>query len=183
MNRSVMKMKILNIHGFMGATDNKNYKALCGFIPQEDIVSLKLDYINRFPEDILSELSEILKSDSFIIVGQSLGSWYANQLSKRFEIPCIITNPCYFPHKCDIIHESGISEDILAQYIKYSADSKNKNAHTICSDADEIIPDNYDNCVSFSAKVISVHGGHSSIENLSEHLKEMYEFVTEKYFR
>lgn len=31
-------MKILNLHGFMGESDNRNYKALCDIIPAEDII-------------------------------------------------------------------------------------------------------------------------------------------------
>ena len=37
-------MKILNLHGFMGEADNKNYKALCEIFPSYDIISPKIDY-------------------------------------------------------------------------------------------------------------------------------------------
>ena len=35
-------MKILNLHGFMGEADNKNYKALCEIFPSENIISPKI---------------------------------------------------------------------------------------------------------------------------------------------
>lgn len=36
-------MKILNLHGFMGEADNKNYKALCEIVPAESIISPQLN--------------------------------------------------------------------------------------------------------------------------------------------
>ena len=40
-------MKILNLHGFLGAADNRNYKALCGIVPADTIVSPKMPYQDR----------------------------------------------------------------------------------------------------------------------------------------
>ena len=92
-------MKILNLHGFMGEADNKNYKALCGIFPAEDIISPKIDYINTAPEELLKIFSDMINADDFIFVGQSLGGWYADKLSRKFKCPCIITNPCNYPHR------------------------------------------------------------------------------------
>ena len=36
-------MKILNLHGFMGEADNKNYRALCSIVPAESIISPQLN--------------------------------------------------------------------------------------------------------------------------------------------
>lgn len=32
-------MKVLNLHGFMGESDNKKYKALCEIVSEESIIS------------------------------------------------------------------------------------------------------------------------------------------------
>ena len=74
-------MKILNLHGFMGEADNKNYKALCKFFPAEDIISPKIDYINTAPEELMKCFSDMVDTDDFIFVGQSLGGLYADKLS------------------------------------------------------------------------------------------------------
>ena len=66
-------MKILNLHGFMGEADNKNYKALCGIFPSEDIISPKIDYKNTLPDKLLAQFADMVDSDDFIFVGQSLG--------------------------------------------------------------------------------------------------------------
>ena len=49
-------MKILNLHGFMGEADNKNYKALCGILPEGNIISPKLDYMGTAPDDLLEKM-------------------------------------------------------------------------------------------------------------------------------
>lgn len=162
-------MKILNLHGFMGEADNKNYKALCAIIPAEDIVSPQLHYKEKSPVGILNQLSDMVISDDFIFVGQSLGGWYADKLSRKFSRPCILTNPCYYPHKLEIIADSGISEVFLKQYIELSSQDKNKRAYTICSNADTIIPENYADCVKLSKQITRVHGSHSTINNIEDY--------------
>ena len=56
-------MKILNLHGFMGEADNKNYKALCSLFPENDIISPRLNYMANAPEEILKHLSDLIDSD------------------------------------------------------------------------------------------------------------------------
>lgn len=74
-------MKIINLHGFLGEADNKNYKALYGLLPVDHIISTQLDYKANAPKTILDALSAQVDADDFLFVGQSLGGWYADQLS------------------------------------------------------------------------------------------------------
>lgn len=163
-------MKILNLHGFMGEADNKNYKALCEMFPSENIISPKIDYINTAPEELMKSFSDIADTDDFIFVGQSLGGWYADKLSRKFKRPCILTNPCYYPHELELISTSGIPVEFLEQYRAMSARDRNERAYTLCSDADTILPDNFSNCKKLSEQVVRVHGSHSTIENVGEHI-------------
>ncbi|WP_294413186.1 YqiA/YcfP family alpha/beta fold hydrolase [uncultured Ruminococcus sp.] len=163
-------MKILNLHGFMGEADNKNYKALCEMFPAENIISPKIEYINTAPEELMKSFSDIVDTDDFIFVGQSLGGWYADKLSRKFKRPCILTNPCYYPHELELISTSGIPAEFLEQYRAMSANDSNERAYTLCSDADTILPDNFSNCKKLSEQVVRVHGSHSTIENVGKHI-------------
>lgn len=166
-------MKILNLHGFMGEADNKNYKALCEIFPAKDIISPKLDYMETSPEKLIEQLSEMVDADDFIFVGQSLGGWYADKLSRKFRCPCILTNPCYYPHKLELITDSGIPDDFVDQYTKMSVFDENERAYVLCSDDDTVLTDNYADCVKLSRTVKRVHGSHSTIENIGEHIANM----------
>ena len=167
-------MMIMNLHGFMGEADNKNYKALCGMFPAEEIISPKLDYMGISPEEMLDRLSAVINTeDEVIFVGQSLGGWFADKLSRKFSRPCILTNPCNYPHQLGLIETSGIPQAFLEQYRRLSSDDKNERAYVLCSDADSIIPDNHADCLKIFDKVKTVHGSHSTIENLSEHISDM----------
>ena len=166
-------MKILNLHGFMGEADNKNYKALCEIFPAEDIISPQLNYKETSPEKLIEQLSDMVDTNDYIFVGQSLGGWYADRLSRLFRRPCILTNPCYYPHELGLITDSGIPGSFIEQYKAKSADSRNDLAYTLCSDADTVLPRNRAVCEELSRHVTDVHGSHSTIENIGEYLAKM----------
>lgn len=172
--RKVIFMKIINLHGFLGAADNKNYKSLCGMFPKEDIISPQLPYTDETPENIIAMISELVQGDDDIFVGQSLGGWYADKLSRKFSRPCVLTNPCYYPHKLDLIRDTVISAEITEQYERLSENTKNPLAYTVCSDADTLIVGNYANCQRLSFKIISANGDHSNIKNRDALLKECF---------
>lgn len=151
----------------MGEADNKNFKALCELVSAESIISPQLDYKHNTPRAILNVLTAQVDTDDFIFVGQSLGGWYADQLSRKFQRPCILTNPCYYPHELELIAESGIPAEFLEQYREISALNRNEYATVLCSDADTVLPNNYEICLILSHIVTKVHGSHSTIQNLT----------------
>lgn len=108
-------------------------------------------------------------------MGQSLGGWFADKLSRKFNRPCILTNPCYYPHELEIITDSEITSEYVEQYREMSIHDKNELAYTLCSDRDTVLPDNYMNCVKLSKSITKVHGSHSTLENIGEHLKSLLE--------
>lgn len=165
-------MKILNLHGFMGEADNKNYRALCNIFPEEDIISPELNYMENSPKELICQLSELVDSDDYIFVGQSLGGWYADKLSRKFNCPCILTNPCYYPHELELISESGVPDEFVEQYYEMTVNEKNELAYSFCSDSDDVIPDNYENCKKLSNEVIKVHGSHSTIVGINNLLAQ-----------
>ncbi|MBO4877870.1 MAG: hypothetical protein J5501_07680 [Ruminococcus sp.] len=172
-------MKILNLHGFLGAADNRNYKALCGIVPAETIISPKMLYQDRSPEELLPWLSGMIVPEETLFVGQSLGCWYADRLSRIYSRPCILTNPCYFPAELELIYGLGMPEEYRRQYRELSPKEKNPLAYTICGDEDTLIPGNMPNCERLSAVAVSAHGGHSSIEPLGDYLEAAFAVVRE----
>lgn len=89
-------MKILNIHGYKGSSENSACSVLkhLGF----EVISPEIDYDFLSPENVLDILSQIIvDSDITYIVGTSLGGFFGAVLSARFNIPAILVNPCFLP--------------------------------------------------------------------------------------
>lgn len=62
-------MKILNLHGFRGEADNKNYKVLCNVIPME--------YVEQYcelSEQAKNDLAYALCSDADTIISDNYGN-------------------------------------------------------------------------------------------------------------
>jgi predicted esterase YcpF (UPF0227 family) len=85
-------MLILNIHGYHGSQKNSAYTALkelgC------EIISPPIDYDETSPENILGQLRYILaERRPVVIVGTSLGGFYAAVLSSQLCYPVMLVNP------------------------------------------------------------------------------------------
>ncbi|SFW22357.1 YqiA/YcfP family alpha/beta fold hydrolase [Ruminococcus flavefaciens] len=173
-------MKILNLHGFIGKADNRTYAALCELMPEEDIVSPSLDFMNEHPEKLFNKLAVIIRNENIdIVIGQSLGGFYALPLAISFCIPCILTNPCFFPAKTGVIVDSELSMDILEEYRKNSDISFYSKAYILISDNDTIIPGNFEKCKAITPNIRQVEGTHSNIKNLKEELSEILKLLNE----
>ena len=165
-------MKILNLHGFLGKADNRNYAALCEIMPKENIISPQIDFMKEKPDDIIVQLSFIADDEQpLIVMGQSLGGYLAYNLARWYSLPCILTNPCLFPERCDVIVNSGISEEILSCY--HGSAKPTNDTWILCSDHDTIIPGNIDICRKITTNVQVVPGTHSKIPKLKEYLESI----------
>lgn len=90
-------MKILNIHGYNGSSKNSAYEALCKL--GHEVVSPTIIYDNNDPYNILNELKNIVnRYRPDIIVGTSLGGFYATLLQEQTSQQVFLVNPCLMPH-------------------------------------------------------------------------------------
>ena len=168
-------MKILNLHGFLGKADNKNYSALTELFPDVQIISPKLDYIRSSPEEILEKLNKTVENeDDIVFVGQSLGGWFADKLSRKFSAPCVLTNPCYRPYEVGIIKETEMPEKFLWDYCFMSENSRNELAYVLCSNGDELLPGNISLAAKLARSVREVSGSHSTIDDLKVRLADTF---------
>lgn len=173
-------MKILNLHGFMGKSDNRTYAALCDLMPKEDIVSPSLDFMNEHPEKLFNKLAEIIRNENIdIVIGQSLGGFYALPLALTCGIPCILTNPCFYPAETGVIVNSELSREILKEYKDNTGIRFFRKAYILISDNDTIIPENFEKCKDITPNIKQVKGTHSNIKNLKEELAEIIKLLSE----
>ncbi len=133
-------MKVLNIHGYQGNAANSAYQALqeCNF----QIISLQLDYDRTPPEQLLQMLnSQFTNNFCDVVVGTSLGGFFASLISAKNECPCVLINPCLLP----FLHLPRLgyaSDSGLQQYIRMFsglAEVNPSRVSTIIGGQDEII--------------------------------------------
>ena len=88
-----MKLKILNIHGYGGRPQN----AACIALQENgctDIVSPSIDYDAAAPDVILGRLRKTVEEEGIeLIVGTSIGGFFAAVLSAEYDLPVILVSP------------------------------------------------------------------------------------------
>lgn len=92
----ITKMNILNIHGYKGNANNSAYEALLAL--GHSVVSPEIDYDAVSPDEVLDMLyGTAEKSGAEMLVGSSLGGFYAAVMSVRLGLPAVLINPCMMP--------------------------------------------------------------------------------------
>lgn len=91
-------MNILNIHGYGGSGQNTNYSILSSMQGNIDVISPTLDYLSFDPYSVECDLCQIVENNCVgLIVATSFGAFFGKQLSLKYNIPLIATNPCLRP--------------------------------------------------------------------------------------
>lgn len=92
-------MKILYIHGYNGTPDGpkldmlrKEYQSATIFAPQHDGVP---DHVH----DLLDGIASTMDDPEDVIIGNSLGGFWANLFSLRYGVPALLINPVVSPLK------------------------------------------------------------------------------------
>jgi len=131
-------MKILNIHGYKGSSCNSAYIALKNF--GCEVISPELDYDALIPEETLEVLRcQITDNAVDVIVGTSLGGFYAVVLSAQLNLPVILVNPCLMPFI--YLSRLGYTRDVKPYMAMFGELLKLKsyNVSTVVGGQDEII--------------------------------------------
>ena len=87
---------ILNLHGLFGHCENNNYRELQRLFPDEEIWSPQIDYLAEEPAALLDKLVE--GGPYSLVVGNSLGGFFAYALGAVRGFTTVLTNPCVPPH-------------------------------------------------------------------------------------
>ena len=90
---------IFYIHGFNSWSTSSTIDKLKNFLPNDNIVGLHYHSGNTFNinfRDLISQV-ENYNFEHFILIGTSLGGYYAKQLCQYFKVPCILINPVSSP--------------------------------------------------------------------------------------
>ena len=95
----IKKKMILYIHGFRSKGNGEKAKALQTYFPDENVISPSLETKPFQDMNYLMELTKfhLKKNERVIVIGTSLGGFYAHYLSRALGIPCVLINPSFNP--------------------------------------------------------------------------------------
>ncbi len=168
-------MSIMNIHGYKGAPHNAAYSALCGL--EKNIISPEIDYDSENPEVILNRLLDICAAEKIdMIVGTSLGGFFASVIAAGLHKPLLLVNPCLQPQ--NVIPALGYDGD-AGWFAKTSAafdELDTERVRCIIGGKDEVIGDHaYTKELLGIERIIVIPDGmHSgSTLDLEKHFPEM----------
>jgi len=126
-----------------------------------------------------------------ILIGSSLGGFWAYQLAKRHELDCVLLNPCMTPEKTlrpDIGlvtnmytgEQSVLTETDLLRYEAYRLPGEPAGCVVLHEKGDELIPyqesiANFDG----KARLVLIEGGSHSFEHLEPAIREINSLLSE----
>jgi hypothetical protein len=113
------KARIVYVPGFGGNNERSTtYQAILKeFGDKHEVACLKYD--NLDPEKAKLQLEEQLyknfqENNEIVLVGTSLGGYWANYLCERFDFPTILVNPSYDPSIN--LKRRGVPDDVLKRF-------------------------------------------------------------------
>ena len=175
-------MLILNIHGYHGSQKNSAYTALSEL--GCDIISPPIDYDETSPENILGQLRYILADRrTDVIVGTSLGGFFAAVLSAEYELPATLVNPCLMPfYHLPKLGYDGCIHDFIKLFGSLSELDKSL-VSCIVGDADEVLGDHsFTEMLTRNSRFRRVpNGKHSGATlSLTEYFDEVLRYYRDK---
>ena len=114
-------MKIIYIPGFGGNENSETFKTIFSKYPN----SIFINYDNRNAENahnqILQELNKI-NSENNIIVGQSLGGFWAEYFAEKYNFRVVLINPSLKPYES--LEKYNLTKNELESYRKFKTNKK-----------------------------------------------------------
>ncbi|QER38268.1 alpha/beta fold hydrolase [Acinetobacter suaedae] len=93
-------MQIIYLHGFRSSPMSKKGQQLHQYCANHRHIHVHLPDLNLAPQRVMHELSKLIESlpcDQVVLVGSSLGGFYATYLVARYACPAVLINPAMRP--------------------------------------------------------------------------------------
>jgi predicted esterase YcpF (UPF0227 family) len=87
--------KILYLHGFGSCGEGNKSGALRAYFGEEKILSPDLPYA---PQDVITYIEKLIANEKVtLLIGSSLGGFYATYFAEKFSLPAVLLNPSVTP--------------------------------------------------------------------------------------
>ena len=146
--------KIIYVHGFKSSGESEKSKQLREAFPNHKVVAPNL---SADPKQAVRQLHNIIATDpeATVIVGTSLGGFYATYIACLYDIPAFVINPSLEPHislskqiGSHTRYGSGEPYEFRGEYVDelkslfdklHSSEKESQNLHFYLADNDDVV--------------------------------------------
>ena len=177
--------KILYLHGFASCGDGNKTKDLKNYFGEENILSPDLPPCTF---DAISTIEKFLSSENIdLLIGSSLGGFYATYLAEKYQLKAILLNPSTQPwhtlvsyvgwQKCFCDDEMFEFKLAYIEQLKTLEVVPEKGTYLVLLQSEDEVLD-YTKAQSLynKHKVIVEHGGNHRFENINEYMSMIEKF-------
>lgn len=91
-------MNVIYLHGFRSSALSIKGQLLEQYCSNNPNISVHLPDLNQSPKQVIEQLSALIKSmNDVVLVGSSLGGFYATHLVAKHHMPAVLINPAMRP--------------------------------------------------------------------------------------
>jgi len=92
-----VKLQLIYIHGFNSSGQSGKARELADIFPDEQVFAPDLPWQPEQAIALLKQLIESHRDEPVLLIGSSLGGYYAQFLGQRFSLPVVLINPALKP--------------------------------------------------------------------------------------
>lgn len=98
------KIHLVYLHGFDNSSQSVKASVIRDYCKQYHAnINVHCPDLNMEPKKVIEQISQIVitlkKESPVMIIGSSLGGFFANILSNKLDIPVFLLNPCLYPEE------------------------------------------------------------------------------------
>ena len=178
--------KILYLHGFASCGEGNKSKALVAYFGNENLLAPNLPYA---PQEAIETLSTLISIENpSLLVGSSLGGYYATCLAEKFGIPAVLINPSCKPWDTLAEHvgwqerfcdgeKFEFKQVYLQQLERISIAPQRSRYLVLLQSEDEVLDYRIAKEQYKNHRVIVEYGGNHRFENIHEYLSMIESFM------
>lgn len=178
--------KVLYLHGFASCGKGNKSLTLQSYFGADNVTALDLP---PSPIDAVREIEEILRTSNFeLLIGSSLGGFYATYLAEKYRMKAVLVNPSTQPWEtlvpyvgwqkrfCD--EEVFEFKPIYLEQLKTLQSVPQKGQYLLLlQSGDEVLDYTKAQSLYNKHKVIVEYGGNHRFENIDDYLSMIENFI------
>jgi len=177
--------KLLYIHGFASCGKGQKSTALAKWFGQENVIAPDLPSSPKKAISLLSSLIE--KENPSLLVGSSLGGYYAGYLAEKYTKKAVLINPSIQPYETIGMQERFCDQKPFmfeSLFLEFLMEFRSKPCYgtylVLLQSGDEVLDYTKAKKHYEDQRVIVEYGGNHRFENIGDYLSMIGNFKDEK---